>query len=345
VSKGAAENVATAVPSRGSHGSAVAAIADRGPAAAAAVECGSEAAALSEGAQLPYTASCRPDDDKSTRSQDGSATVEAAACRLDDDESTRSQDGSATVEAASCRLRSQDGSATLIVHFYIANHRGDTVLVVGESGAAESHLQYDAFGNVTAKSGSFTPSYTFSTKEHVPGANLYAYAYRVYDPHAGRWTQRDPIDYQDSVNLYQFCGNNGLNVVDAAGLGTVRIKTLASSSEIVLTDSTGQQVRDALSALPNNTVQESTITGHGHREGIVYGRGISGDGLFIAWDGTVKFSDNNASFAESVRDKLAPGALINLDGCNTAREEWQVLLDPVTRPERLHDNQGDAEFP
>jgi len=128
--------------------------------------------------------------------------VEAASCRLDDGESTRSQ----------------DGSSTLAVHFYIANHRGDTVLVIGESGAAESHLQYDAFGNVTARSGSFTPSYTFSTKEHVPGANLYAYAYRVYDPHAGRWTQRDPIDYQDSVNLYQFCGNNGVNWIDARGL-------------------------------------------------------------------------------------------------------------------------------
>jgi len=137
--------------------------------------------------------------------------VEAASCRL------RSQDGSSTVEAASCRLRSQDGSSTLIVHFYIANHRGDTVLVIGESGAAESHLQYDAFGNVVAKSGSFTPSYTFSTKEHLPGASLYAYAYRVYDPHAGRWTQRDPIDYQDSVNLYQFCGNNPALEFDVDG--------------------------------------------------------------------------------------------------------------------------------
>jgi len=144
----------------------VGAIGDRGPAAASAVECGSEAAALSEGAQLPYSA---------------------------------------------------DAPSASTVHFYIANHRGDTVLVLGESGAAESHLQYDAFGNVTARSGSFTPSYTFSTKEHVPGANLYAYAYRVYDPHAGRWTQRDPIDYQDSINLYQFCGNNGVNVLDVDG--------------------------------------------------------------------------------------------------------------------------------
>ena len=44
------------------------------------------------------------------------------------------------------------------------------------------------------------------------------YAYRVYDPIAGRWTQRDPIDYQDSINLYQFCGNNPVNGIDEFGL-------------------------------------------------------------------------------------------------------------------------------
>ena len=51
-------------------------------------------------------------------------------------------------------------------------------------------------------------------------AKLYLYAYRVYDPIAGRWTQRDPIDYQDSINLYQFCGNNPVNGWDPFGLET-----------------------------------------------------------------------------------------------------------------------------
>jgi len=34
----------------------------------------------------------------------------------------------------------------------------------------------------------------------------------------GRWLQRDSIDYQDSVNLYQFCGNNPVNGIDEFGL-------------------------------------------------------------------------------------------------------------------------------
>jgi RHS repeat-associated protein len=94
--------------------------------------------------------------------------------------------------------------------FYFINHRGDTQLCLDGCGDVIAKYSYDAFGNVSKYTGTFTPRYTFSTKEHLPSAQLYLYAYRVYDPVAGRWTQRDPIDYQDSLNLYQFCGNNPL---------------------------------------------------------------------------------------------------------------------------------------
>jgi len=102
-------------------------------------------------------------------------------------------------------------------HYYLPNHRGDTLLVLDEDGAIESKIRYDAFGNVKEQTGTFSPTYTFSTKEYISDAKLYLYAYRVYDPIAGRWTQRDPIDYQDSINLYQFCGNNPVNKNDPDG--------------------------------------------------------------------------------------------------------------------------------
>lgn len=40
----------------------------------------------------------------------------------------------------------------------------------------------------------------------------------VYDPVAGRWTQRDPVGYADSPNLYQFNGNDPVNSIDYLGL-------------------------------------------------------------------------------------------------------------------------------
>jgi RHS repeat-associated protein len=104
--------------------------------------------------------------------------------------------------------------------FYLSNHRGDTLaayLTWSGTDYTAAKYRFDAFGNVRESSALYAPRFTFSTKEYLSDAKLYLYAYRVYDPVAGRWTQRDPIDYQDSLNLYQFCGNNPVNFWDATG--------------------------------------------------------------------------------------------------------------------------------
>ena len=103
-------------------------------------------------------------------------------------------------------------------HYYLPNHRGDTLMVLNNGGYVDTAIRYDAFGNETVKTAPFSPTYTFSTKEYLSDIESYLYAYRIYESPSGRWTQRDPIDYQDSVNLYQFCGNNPVNSVDALGL-------------------------------------------------------------------------------------------------------------------------------
>jgi RHS repeat-associated protein len=111
-------------------------------------------------------------------------------------------------------------------HYYVANHRGDTVAVIDEDSVKEAEIEYDAFGNIIEQTGTFTPRFTFSTKEYLPEAQLYLYAYRVYDPVAGRWTQRDPLDYYDSPNLYQFCGNCPVNALDPNGSFVIGVPTV-----------------------------------------------------------------------------------------------------------------------
>jgi RHS repeat-associated protein len=118
-------------------------------------------------------------------------------------------------------IRGSDANSATAV-FYVVNHRGDTLNAYVSGIGLIASYRYDAFGNViqfscAAGRTNLLPRYTFSTKEYLPDAKLYLYAYRVYDPVAGRWTQRDPIDYQDSVNLYQFCGNNPVDTVDTRG--------------------------------------------------------------------------------------------------------------------------------
>lgn len=117
----------------------------------------------------------------------------------------------------------ENPTASPVRHYYVPNHRGDTVLTLDSGGTVESWHRYDGFGNARRDYGSFTPRYTFSTKEHLPEPNLYLYAYRVYDPVSGRWTQRDPLDYYDSVNLYAFCGNGPVGAVDIFGLAVYAV--------------------------------------------------------------------------------------------------------------------------
>jgi hypothetical protein len=52
--------------------------------------------------------------------------------------------------------------------------------------------------------------------ERVSG--LYYYGYRFYDPVAGRWINRDPIEESGGVNLYGFVGGNGIGKVEYLGL-------------------------------------------------------------------------------------------------------------------------------
>jgi hypothetical protein len=43
------------------------------------------------------------------------------------------------------------------------------------------------------------------------------YMFRNYSPRLGRWTQRDPIGLGSSLNLYAFCRNAPVGIVDCAG--------------------------------------------------------------------------------------------------------------------------------
>lgn len=49
---------------------------------------------------------------------------------------------------------------------------------------------------------------------------MYYYRARYYSPDLGRFLQTDPIGYYDSANLYQYCGNNPVNLTDALGLSS-----------------------------------------------------------------------------------------------------------------------------
>jgi len=46
----------------------------------------------------------------------------------------------------------------------------------------------------------------------------YTVRFRHYDPALGRWLERDPLDYEDSMNVFQYVRSAPLNEVDPSGL-------------------------------------------------------------------------------------------------------------------------------
>ncbi len=78
---------------------------------------------------------------------------------------------------------------------------------------------YDAFGNTLAQTGALATTFNhrFSTKYYDNESCLYYYGYRFYSPSIGRWLNRDPIEEDGGINLYAFCGNDGIDKFDKLG--------------------------------------------------------------------------------------------------------------------------------
>jgi RHS repeat-associated protein len=54
---------------------------------------------------------------------------------------------------------------------------------------------------------------------------LTKFGYREYDSHTGRWTSKDPIDFNGGINLYGYVLGDPVNGVDVEGLKLHKCKT------------------------------------------------------------------------------------------------------------------------
>jgi len=100
---------------------------------------------------------------------------------------------------------------------------GNTVAVTNDDGDVTDTFDYDAFGNVTARTGTTEVPFQFGgqkgyyTDFEVPYISVRR---RNYEPKIARWLSHDPIGIlsSDSTNLYQFVQNNPVNFIDPSGL-------------------------------------------------------------------------------------------------------------------------------
>jgi RHS repeat-associated protein len=104
--------------------------------------------------------------------------------------------------------------------YYHADGNGNITLMLDASQNIVAKYLYDPFGNILSQSGPLANAnvYRFASKEWNANAGFYYFGRRYYDPTLQRFLNRDPLAQRGGLNLYAYCGNNPISLVDVLGL-------------------------------------------------------------------------------------------------------------------------------
>jgi len=106
-------------------------------------------------------------------------------------------------------------------YYCVANDgNGNVVGLIGEDGSLMGEYSYGPFGETLKAQGDAAVRNTvrWSTEYFDTVTGLAMYDFRPYEPGLGRWWAKDRIGYQGGMNLYGYCGNDGVNRWDLWGL-------------------------------------------------------------------------------------------------------------------------------
>jgi RHS repeat-associated protein len=105
-------------------------------------------------------------------------------------------------------------------YYLIYDQVGSLRVVADASGNVVKRIDYDSFGNIIDDTDpSFKVPFGFAGGLHDQDTGLVRFGYRDYDPDTGRWTAKDPILFAGGdTDLYGYCLNNPINLIDPDGL-------------------------------------------------------------------------------------------------------------------------------
>jgi RHS repeat-associated protein len=102
-------------------------------------------------------------------------------------------------------------------HYFSHDQLGSTTAITNQSGAVETTYTYDAYGNATQTSGTFTQPFLF-TGQYTDAASKQIYMRsRWYDPVTAQFLTRDPLEAV-TAEPFAYTSNNPTNYTDPSGL-------------------------------------------------------------------------------------------------------------------------------
>jgi RHS repeat-associated protein len=116
-----------------------------------------------------------------------------------------------------------------VTSYYQQDALNSVTSLSGGTGALASTYTYDAFGNLTASSGTRTNPYRFTAREFDPETGIYEYRHRYYDSSVGRFISEDPIGLNGGANFYRYVLNNPVKWTDAMGLSPRDVKRIQAA--------------------------------------------------------------------------------------------------------------------
>jgi RHS repeat-associated protein len=101
----------------------------------------------------------------------------------------------------------------------LTDNLGSVRLVINvATGDAVQEIDYDAFGQITRNTNPGFQPFAFAGGLLDDQTGLIQFGLRDYDPHAGRWTSKDPMLFEGGDwNLYAYAYNDPVNYIDPYG--------------------------------------------------------------------------------------------------------------------------------
>ncbi len=100
------------------------------------------------------------------------------------------------------------------VSYYEADGLGSVTSLSNTSGTLANTYTYDAYGKLTASTGTVVNPFRFTGREWDAETGLFNYRARYYDQNIGRITSEDPISFRGGINFFRYAGNNPVRLVD-----------------------------------------------------------------------------------------------------------------------------------